>query len=135
VGYATISHVEALNALRTFTATSRPNASQVTGYLEETAGVLDGILAARGFQLPVPTTATSALRLLEHYNAIGAHAFAERAAESSPHKEAAEKLWADAQKMLKDGIVEPSDLPRATATNRARVVSQASRIFCIDQEL
>lgn len=135
MGYASISHVQALNAIRTFTPSSRPSVDQVAGYLDETAAVLDGILKGRGFQLPVPTTATSALKLLEHYNALGAHALAENSAESAPGKDAAAKAWADAQKMLRDGIVEPSDLPREVGANSARVVAPATRMFRLCQEL
>ena len=55
-----------------------PTATQVAALLDQTAAELDGILAARGFQLPVPATATGTLRLLELFNAKGAYALAER---------------------------------------------------------
>lgn len=121
MAYATVSDVTALNAARTFTGSSVPNTNQVAGYLTETAAVLDSILGARGFTLPVPITATSALELLEHYNAIGAHSFAENAAPSSPHADAAAKAWERAQKMLADGLIEPPGLTRDIASTRARV--------------
>src|SRR4051794_8470002 len=114
MAYATISHVKARNPQRVYTATSKPSVDDVTSFLEQTAGILDGILTGRGFQLPVPTAATSALALLEHYNALGAWAEVERAAPGgkSPNADPADKLWADAQKMLRDGLVEPVGLVR-----------------------
>src|SRR3954447_7900962 len=106
MAYATLSHVKARNAQRVYSATSKPSVDDVGGFLEQTAAILDGILAGRGFALPVATGATSALALLEHYNTLGAWAEVERAAPGgkSPHADGADKLWADAQKMLRDGV-------------------------------
>lgn len=128
-GYATVLDVKALNPARTFTASTRPNDTQVVGYLTEAAAVLDGILAARGFALPVPIVATSALELLEHYCAIGAWYMVENAADSSPHRDAAERAWIAAQRMLRDGLVEPVGLTRDTTTGRARAATVATPYF------
>jgi len=104
--YASISNVEALNSARTFTAISKPSKSDVEDFLAKTAAKLDGLVRARGYVLPVPTTATSALELLSHFNAIGAHAYAERSAVSSPHKDAAWEAWMECLKELREGEVD-----------------------------
>lgn len=132
--YAGLADVERLNAQRTFTATSKPNSDEVVGYLRDTAAVIDGILRRRRYQLPVPAAATAALGILNLYNAYGAFALSERAAGASPHRDAAEKLWADAQKMLRDGLVE-LDTPRNRDTTLSRGVFPATAMFTRDQEL
>lgn len=118
--YATIADVESFNAIRTFTPTSRPAISDVDRFLHETAAVLDGILAAQGYQLPVPPTATAALDLFEHYNAIGGWAYTEAAAPESDARDISMKAWENAQKMLRDGLIEPPGLPRDEGTTRIR---------------
>jgi hypothetical protein len=121
--YASIDDVRALNTGRTIATSTTPNASQVWGYLEETAAVLDGILREKNYALPIATTATGALKLLEHFNALGGHCLTEQAAPTSDRKDSACALWENAQKMLKDGLIEleaERDLtqaaPRAPAT-------------------
>jgi hypothetical protein len=129
MAYATVSNVEALDAARTFTPANEVTDTDVVGFLTETAAVLDGILTARGYTLPVPTAATSALELLEGYNAIGAWAFVEQAATISPHRDAAAQAWANAQRMLRDGLIEPAGLTKDTASSSARAPAAATAFF------
>lgn len=133
--YASLVHVKALNANRTYTPTSTPNLEAVEDFLSETSAVLDGILTARGYALPVSTTATGALELLEHYNAVGAWSMVEMAAPSSPHVDAAVRAWERAQKMLRDGLIEPPGLERDVATSRARAASVPTPFFYRDMTL
>jgi hypothetical protein len=133
--YATVGDVRSLNTARTFSATSRPDIADVVNYLTETAAVLDGILSARNYALPVPITATTALELLSYYNAIGAWCLSEQAAESSPHRDAAAKAWENAQRMLRDGLIEPVGLTRDTTTGRARAAGVPTAWFRRDMEL
>ncbi len=126
--YATPSQVFARSRGRTFTASTKPSTSDVDVFLADTANELDGILRARGYTVPVPSTATSAYGLLAGYNAIGALAMTELAAVSPQSKTSdALKLWADCARMLRAGEIEldaPKDtgqaLPRhgSTATSR-----------------
>jgi hypothetical protein len=120
--YASLPHVTALNAGRRITATSRPDATSVAGFLADTAAILDGILSERDYVLPIPTTATGALGVLRHFNALGAHAFIEEASPSGKKggAEAAMAMWENAQKMLRDGILE-LDAP----TNREKTMPRA----------
>lgn len=136
-GYATVMDVQALTAPLTFTGSSLPSATQVVGFLDETGAVLDGILAARGYSVPVATTATSALKLLEHYNALGGQAKALAANPAAPkdRRDAAEKAWADALKMLKDGLIEPVGLARDTSSSYVRVGTNATPFFTRDMGL
>ena len=107
MAYATPTTVYARTTGRTFTASSKPNTSQVAGYIDQAAGELDGILRRVGYALPIATTATAALALLEHYNALGAEALIEISAPVSGGRDKnALKLWDDAKKMLASGDLE-----------------------------
>lgn len=130
MGYATISHIAALNAARPITATSRPNLDQVAGFLDETSAVIDAILSGRGFSLPIPTTATAALKLLEGYNAKLAWPMVERAAPVHPQADAADKAAMYAEKMLQS--MEPPQLSRDAATTRARHGGTGSSVLSRD---
>lgn len=133
-GYATVSDVAALNVGRaTYTANTKPTASQVVDYIEEASAELDGILRSRGYTAPVPTTATSARRMLEGYNAIGAWQKVEHFAEASERKEEAWRMWMDAKKMLMDGLIE-LDAPRETTTSVPRAPSVSTSYILRDAE-
>lgn len=112
MAYASISHVQALNSNRTFTSSTKPSDQQVAGYLDQVSVELDSLLQARGYQLPVPTTATSARKLLEMAAAKGAYSMAETAAANSPFRDAAQKDWQRTLDMLSTGQLEPVDLDR-----------------------
>lgn len=109
---------------RTFTATSTPNIDQVQGFVNQTAAELDSILRRLGYTVPIATAATSALALLEGYNALGAGAFALQAAVTPGGKKPdAMRLWQDAKKMLADGKLE---LDAARDPDRARPRGRSS---------
>lgn len=141
MAYATVYNVAALNTGRTYGATNtKPSATQVVQYLEETAGVLDGILRQQGYLTPVATTATSAYKTLEGFNAIGAWCMVESAAQTSDRRQDAEAMWESAKKMLLDGIIDldaPQDtteaLPRSSFG--ASSDSAATPFFYRDMEL
>lgn len=102
--YATATQVFALDTGRTYTASSKPNITQVEQYLEHTAAELDGILRGLGYTVPVATTATSAYDLLEGFNSYGAIAMVEQSAPTPGGKAAPwAKMWEDAKKMLACG--------------------------------
>lgn len=106
--YATLSHVQELTVGRpTYTATSRPNVTQVADYLETTSVEIDAILRGQGYSVPIATTATSALKLMQQGNALGAAAMVEAAA-PNPHTSAeyARKLWDDFKTGLLGGHLE-----------------------------
>lgn len=135
MAYASVGDVETFNAIRTFTGSSRPSITDVNGFLSETGAVLDGILAARGYALPVPVTATAALELLAHYNGIGAWFYSESAAPDSDMRETAEKAWANAQRMLRDGLVEPPGLVKDEGTTSIRSAFAPTAMFTRDMSL
>lgn len=115
MAYATTSDVEALNLGRgPFPATpavGKIDQADVGRWLEETAGVLDGLLREKGYITPVPTSApSSVLATLEGFNALGAAFYVERASKTSDRLKEAQSLWESAQKMLIDGLIE-LDLP------------------------
>lgn len=138
MAYASLPDVQARNTIRgEFGVRTRPTATQVAEYLEDTAVILDGILRARGYQVPVPSTATTALRWLRQANAAGAHARVENAgSEQDSLDESAEAAWRAATNMLRKGEIE-LDAPRDTATTRSRssrATLPATRMFYLDQE-
>lgn len=129
MGYATVSDVSARNVARPpFTDQTKPTASQVIGFIEDTAGELDGILRGLGYSLPVATTATSALRALRSYNAYGAAALVEQSAQHSTTLESAAKLWEDAKAMLRCGEVE-LDAAKDSTNSSVRFPSTPSPCF------
>ena len=131
--YAVASQVEARNPKRVFTGSSLPATDQVTQYLVDTAAELDGILLARGYTVPVATSATSAHELMVNYNVLGAHFLAEQAAPTSDREESAQKAWENAKKMLKDGKIE-LDAARDTTESSPRGPTVPSAYFFRDQD-
>lgn len=118
MGYATVIDVAAQDVARgTYTATSRPTASQVILYLDNTAAELDGILRAQGYTLPIGGEATQALTMLREFNIFGAAAMVEQTAQNTtPQRlQTALKLWDDCRKMLQGGVIE-LDAAKDTAT-------------------
>src|SRR3977135_951396 len=98
--YATLRHVAAIAAKRTFTATSIPSASQVAMFLEHAQAEVDGILAGDGYAVPIATTATVSLKLLERIVTLGAWAQVEHSAQVSNDAERAMKEWEAARTEL-----------------------------------
>lgn len=141
MGYCEISDVEQLSTGRkSFAADTKPTASQVVDYIEQTAGILDGILRGRQYQLPVPTTATSALKVLESFNAYGAACMVEQ---SAPVQRPTDRgrsdagvcaMWKSAQAMLKSGDLE-LELEVNVSTGSPRGGPVASPFFSRDMQL
>jgi hypothetical protein len=129
VAYASLPDVGALAPKRVFGATSIPSASQVAAFLDFTAADLDSILAADGYAIPVPTTASIALMNLRRLNAIGAWVQVEHSSQVSDDKERAQKMWNDARKEFISGGVSAYDLPRLGGQNFARSQSAATPFF------
>lgn len=119
--YATVTDVRRLNPTRTISEQSKPSTADVSGFLEDTAAEIAGILHGRGYVTPIDPSSPAAYRLVRRYNAIGGHALAERAAPTSREgsTEAAEDAWEAARKMLREGRIELPDAPRQTGSGRA----------------
>lgn len=132
MAYATIAHVNARCPMRTFTGSSNPSIEETLGFLQDSAAVLDGIVAGLGYLTPVPPTATVSLAILKRANAIGAWAEVEQAAPSNKKDQAelAMKQWADAVKLLR----ELPDAPRNTGESYARG-ARASAFFTANMAL
>lgn len=125
MAYATTSHVTARNPERVFGATSKPTTTQVSGFLDEAAAIIDSILIEAGYSLPVSTPASggasSAWITLQNANAVGAWYMTEWAAQVSDKRGEAEDMWQSAQKMLRTIQLEiPKDpgesLPRGNTS-------------------
>lgn len=135
MAYASLPDVSALAAKRVFGATSIPSASQVAEFLDFTAADLDSIIAADGYALPIPTTATIALLDLKRLNALGAYVQVESAAQVSDDKARAQKVWDESRKEFKSGGVSLYDVPRLGGQNFARSQSAATPFFTRDMPL
>lgn len=101
MAYATLADVIALNSARVYSATSHPATSAVGQFIDQQAAAIDAILLEKGYTLPVPTTASSALLMLQHINAVGAWSLSESGAERSPYRDLALTMWQASIDMLK----------------------------------
>lgn len=133
--YATLSNVSALAAKRTFTATSVPSATQVAMFLEHAQAEVDGILGGDGYQVPVPTTATISLKLLERIVSLGAWAQVERSAQVAPDAKEVLAMWEQARTELVKGTVQLVDAPRLGGENFARTAPYATPFFTRNMDL
>jgi hypothetical protein len=61
-----------LSFIATFTATSKPNATQVHNHLLAVSDEIDSLLAQADYTTPVGTAATVALNTLRHWTSLGA---------------------------------------------------------------
>jgi hypothetical protein len=150
VAYATLIDVQHRAPARTFTASSKPNASAVFGFLEESQLILDGVLRAAGYELPIATTATSALRILRTVNAIGAWSMVEKHAPgpkpAGQQGEAAERdfiSWLNKLDPRSKGPTIELDAAKSSTAGgayaRAKTLEEAgiasrSNFFSVDQE-
>jgi hypothetical protein len=140
MAYATTSHVEAMLLGRLPLGTQgQVSATQVVNWLEQTAGVIDGLLAQNGYSAPVsPTAASSALKTLEGFNTAGAWYHVEAASKTRDKVkfEEAKRMWGSAQKMLSDGIVELDlEIDTAEALPRGGFSCATPPFFSRDMEL
>lgn len=124
--YATIDDVVRLVQGRTFTASSKPAIGDVVDWLNMSAREIDGLLRRGGYDLPVPTTATGALALLAHGNALGAACLVESSAPTSNRQQMACKLYETFKKSVLAGDLEldtakdsSNSAPRSNAANQA----------------
>jgi hypothetical protein len=101
MAYASLSDVQAMEPARVYGASTTPATSQVGLYLDNRAAEIDSILLEKGYSLPVPTTASSALLLLRKVNAQGAWADVSAGAPGSPFREASDAAYQSALAMLK----------------------------------
>lgn len=123
MAYASTVHVNARCPNRAFTATSLPSDAQVAIFLNEGAGVLDGVLLSAGYQLPVPAGATPALAALERANAIYAWLEVEQAAPVSNDVDRAVKAWGKVLDELNPNTKGPTielGIPRNAGESYAR---------------
>ena len=64
--YATVSHVEAYCSARApFSSSTKPSASQVAMYIEDTTIEVEDAMLRSGYPVPVPSSATYAFRFMQ----------------------------------------------------------------------
>lgn len=133
MAYATVFHVEA-QTTRQFTASSKPQATQIVTLLDNVAAEIDSILRSTGFSLPVATTATSALELLEYYNALGVAARVQDLAPSGRPDDTVKDEWDRARAMLAAGNVDLG-ADKSADTSFARWGGSPTAMFIASQLL
>jgi hypothetical protein len=124
--YATTSDVQSRVAVATFTASSRPNLTQIGGYIADAANELDGKLAALNYSVPVATGATTAWELLKTWNGIGAAMFAVAAlpqGEKGTHLPFLERQWSAILTRLEEGNVQLPGVSKDSSSGRVRSAS------------
>lgn len=99
--YADVNDVQALNRARVIGQGDNPNESDVLFYLEVTAAEIDAILLDKGYQLPIPSEATSAWNMLRRINAQGAAMEMEQASPSSRGADRYKKIYEESLAMLR----------------------------------
>jgi hypothetical protein len=111
MAYCTITDVQGLNPQRsTYSATTKPSLTQVTGFINQIYGELNAILLSRGLTVPV-TAPADFLTNLQLANAEGAAALAEMAMfpeaigtpGGSPHGQQLWKMYTEFKDWLKNG--------------------------------
>jgi len=137
MGYCTPSQVGALDQGRMpFTASSRPALTEVQQFIDQTAAEIDSILGGAGWDMPVPTTASSAYTLVSYFNALGADALVQRAAQSSDRVDTAAAAWESARQTLKTvnliGVAMTGAEGPPTNTRYPQPV--ASAMFTLDED-
>lgn len=121
MAYASITHVAILNFARAGTrgydATSIPNGSQVSIFLDQIAAEIDLKLRTNGYILPVPASASSGLKLCEDINAKGAAWMVEIAAPTSDNVAEYQTMYQNALSMLSKSDL---DIPKDPGTGLPR---------------
>jgi hypothetical protein len=140
MAYATLSHVVSLNQARaTFNADTKPTGDQVVQFIDEITAEVDTCLRRAGYSLPVATTATSALKLLQGIVVAGANWKVELAAPMSDKdvRDEYQEMYKHGKKMIEMGELD-AEMDTETALPRSNFDTDsflpASRFFYDDQE-
>ena len=122
--YASITDVGALLPyIPTFTATSKPNATQVHSYLIHVSNEADAALALADYTVPVATGATVAGEYLRTAVAIGAAGMAAAAmpqGKDSKHESLYRNQWLDLLRQMRQDETDLPDADRDTGRSAAR---------------
>lgn len=125
--YASTIDVAAIDSARaTYSATSKPSASQVHRIIGMIEGEVNAILRHQGYALPIPTTATYSLDFLRAVTAKGAMALIEQSAVTSDRRGDARAMWQEAKSMLKSTEL---DAPKDPDSSLMRWAPQGATPF------
>jgi len=134
--YASYADIQAhLSFIPTFTATSKPNATQAHTHLVDASNQLDAALSVANYGTPIPTTATHALELLRSWAGVGAGAKVAAAmplGKDSKHAEALGKEWEVILGQIRKGQVGLPDVAQLADTSLVRAGGNPSPTFTRD---
>lgn len=131
--YANIDDVVRLTQGRTYTASSKPTVTDVQDWLTLNAREIDGLLRRQGYSVPVATTATGALALLAHGNALGAAKLVEAAAPTGGRYKEVCALYESFREMVLAGDLE-LDAGKDSTNSAPRFNVNATAMFMRDME-
>lgn len=120
---STVDVLAHLPLAATFTATSKPSATQVHLHLLTASDELDGALSQADYTTPIATTATGAMELLRTYAAIGAGMYAadsHPAGKDSKQLPFLERRWDAILSGVRDGSLTLADAGRDTTRSLPR---------------
>ena len=121
--YASVGDVALHVAVASWTASSRPNATQVHNYLLDVSDQLDSKLAALNYSVPVATGATQAFNLVNAWAAVGGAMFAVAAlpqGDKGVHLPFLERRWTSILTMLDEGNLTLPGVDKDSTTGRVR---------------
>lgn len=114
--YATLSDVNGLlSFVPTFGATTKPNGSQVTGFLAMAADDLDAALVTHNYAVPIASSAVNSFELVRDWSSVGAAYYTAAAMPQgidSKHLAIYERRWDAILEGLRNGSLQlPTDAP------------------------
>jgi hypothetical protein len=127
--YASTTDVQLHVSVATYTASSRPNLTQVGKFIDDAANTIDSKLAALNFSTPVATGATQAFELLRTWNGVGAAMYAVAAlpqGDKGTHLPFLERQWSAILTMLDEGDVSLPGVSTDTTTGLVRSPAYAA---------
>jgi hypothetical protein len=123
-GYASPIDAQRHVSIATWTASSKPNLTQIGEFITDASNELDGKLAALNYSTPVATGATQASDLLRTWTGVGAAYFAVCAMPNGDkHVGPLERRWTAILTMLDEGEVKLPGVSTDSASGRIRSAS------------
>lgn len=139
-GYCERADVQEVNQQRTYSASTRPTAEQVDGFITDVFSEMNLILNAAGYTTPVATSATAASAWLKVVNAWGAAGMAEEATHSvgapgeSARSDSLMKRYRDRLKMISAKEITLKDAARSDASPKIQSEQVPAGSFNLDAD-
>lgn len=134
-GYAQAADVTRRTG-KTYGSGSRPTETGVQDFIKERARLINGVLKARGFDVPIPASSPEASEILKGVNVLGAAGDAENAYPAQEASSGRAQNWLkefyDQLKMLKSPDFDLIDAPTDSSTSLSRLDQEPDGQFALD---